>query len=92
MKDILPSFVATPDTGMDNSVQFIADEFCFLTDGSDLDVLDSWIQVFFGFIGLFIHLLSILTNIDKIISQEFFQLISLVNLLFSHKQFFVDIV
>ena len=33
MENILPSFVAAPDTGMNGITDLVADEFCFLTDG-----------------------------------------------------------
>ena len=32
MENILPSFVAAPDTGMNGVADLVADEFCFLTD------------------------------------------------------------
>ena len=39
MENLLPSFVATPETGMNLAVEFIANKFGFLADGLQFKVL-----------------------------------------------------
>ena len=40
VKDVLPYFVTAPETGMDDTVHFIADELGFLADREQLKVFD----------------------------------------------------